>query len=174
MEMKQHTDGETPKMARYIDTADVAKIVRKELKANFKGIKFTVRSSRYAGGSSIRVGWTDGPTDDQVNEIVGWMKGTSFDGMIDLQSYHDSVLDGENVHFGNSYIFTNRMVSADLFREAVAVVAADWGEDVNKFEIFESSFGAYFGGYETFGALTTMDVQRLVGEVLSETSVEVV
>lgn len=39
----------------YIDTADVAKILRKALKHDFPATKFRVRSRRYAGGSSIDV-----------------------------------------------------------------------------------------------------------------------
>ncbi len=163
-------------MAEYMDATETAKVVRRELRVNFKGTKFYVRTSKYAGGSSVRVRWVDGPTTDEVNEIVGWMHGGSFDGMTDSMSYHDSVLFGESVTFGNSFIFLNREISVDMFREAVATVAADWGPDVDKFTIEvtdwnESTNTAFFAGYETHGKLNTMEVQRLVGDVLRETSV---
>ena len=44
-----------------VSLTDTAKLIRATLKAKFPGIKFSVRSSRYAGGSSIDVRWNDGP-----------------------------------------------------------------------------------------------------------------
>jgi hypothetical protein len=163
-------------MSEYISSTDVAKLVRRELKTNFKGTKFRVRTSKYAGGSSIRVRWVDGPTVDEVNKVVGWMHGGRFDGMTDSMSYHDSTLYGEKVHFGNSFLFTDRDISVDLFMEAVAAVAADWGPDVEKFEIkvtdwHEGVNTAYFPGYETHGNMNTMDVERHVGDWLRQHSV---
>lgn len=176
--MKKNTDSDRKieKMTEYMDATETAKVARRELRKAFKGTKFSVRTDKYAGGSSVRVNWTDGPTTDEVNEIVGFMHGGSFDGMTDSMSYHDSVLFGEKVHFGNSFIFTNREISESMFREAVAKVAADYGPDVDKFtiEVTDWSDGvitAYFGGFETHGVLNTMEVQRLVGEILRETSV---
>jgi hypothetical protein len=69
----------------YIDTADCAKLVRRALKANFPGVKFSVRSSVYSMGSSINVGWTDGPTASAVDAVVRCYSGSGFDGMIDLK-----------------------------------------------------------------------------------------
>jgi hypothetical protein len=175
--MEKNTDsGEERTMSEYISPTDVAKVARRELRKAFAGTKFYVRTSKYAGGSSVRVRWVDGPTTDEVEAIVGWMHGMTFDGMTDSSSYHDSVLFGEKVHFGNSFMFLNREISVDLFRSAVAVVAADWGGNVNKFTIEvtdwnESTNTAYFAGYETHGVINTMEVQRLVGDVLRETSV---
>jgi hypothetical protein len=96
---------------RWIDTVDVAKMVRGILRRRFPKTRFTVRSSRYAGGSSIHVDWTDGPTRRRVEEEIGHYQGASFDGMIDLKSYHDSELDGERVHFGNDFLNCQRSTS---------------------------------------------------------------
>lgn len=71
--------------ARWIDSAEVAKLVRKHLKKEFPGVKFSVRTSRYAGGSSVDVSWTDGPTQNTVDAIIRPFSGARFDGMIDLQ-----------------------------------------------------------------------------------------
>lgn len=176
MEKNTDSDRKTEKMTEYMDATETAKVVRRELRVNFKGIKFYVRTSKYAGGSSVRVRWVDGPTTDEVNKIVGFMHGGSFDGMTDSMSYHDSDLFGEKVHFGNSFIFFDREISVDMFSRAVAKVAADYGPDVNRFDIAitdwrEGTNTAYFAGHEVFGTLNTMDVQRLVGDVLRETSV---
>ena len=69
----------------YIDTPDCAKLVRRALAKNFPGVKFSVRSSSYSMGSSIRVAWTDGPTQGAVSAVVGRYGGSGFDGMIDLK-----------------------------------------------------------------------------------------
>jgi Large polyvalent protein associated domain 29 len=70
-----------------LSCAETAKLVRKALKTAFPGVKFSVRSSTYSGGASIRVGWTDGPTSKEVEAITGKFSGAGFDGMIDLK-YH--------------------------------------------------------------------------------------
>ncbi len=68
----------------WISCADTAKLVRAKLKQAFPAIKFSVRSDSYAGGASIRVSWTDGPTEDEFDRVVGIFAGRAFDGMIDL------------------------------------------------------------------------------------------
>lgn len=71
--------------AEYIDAADVAKLVRARLKANFPGVKFSVRTSKYSMGASITASWTDGPTTKQVEASVAQYGGSGFDGSIDLK-----------------------------------------------------------------------------------------
>ena len=73
---------------RYISCVDTAKLLRKALKAEFPATRFSVRSSSYSGGASIRVEWTDGPTTKRVDRVAKQFAGASFDGMIDLMSYH--------------------------------------------------------------------------------------
>lgn len=104
---------------RYIGTAETAKYIREALKEAFPTIKFSVRSKSYSGGSSIRVEWTDGPTDDAVKSVTSRFEGASFDGMIDLKSYKDSWFNGEPVHFAADYVFTDRNTSVE-FVTAVA------------------------------------------------------
>jgi len=69
----------------YLTCADTAKLVRKALKREFPTTKFSVRSSNYAGGASIDVRWTDGPTSKQVDPVLNAFEGAGFDGMIDLK-----------------------------------------------------------------------------------------
>ena len=71
-------------MTRYLSCAETAKLVRAALKAEFPGQKFSVRSSTYAGGASIDVSWTDGPTTKEVEGITNAYEGKSFDGSIDM------------------------------------------------------------------------------------------
>lgn len=67
-----------------------AKNVRIELKAAFKGVKFFVKSESFSGGNAIRVSWTDGPTDAQVEEITNKYRAGRFDGMTDCYDYEFS------------------------------------------------------------------------------------
>lgn len=131
-------------MGNYIDAAEVAKIVRKQLKHYFPGIKFGVRTSRYSGGSSIHVDWIDGPTDKAVQAIIDRFEGADFDGMTDCKSYHDSKLNGESVHFANDFIFTDRSYSAAFLARVAGVCQAKYGITTPK--ILEHETGtAYFG-----------------------------
>lgn len=88
---------------RYIDVAESAKMIRTLLKSKFPGVKFSVKSSRYAGGASIRIEWSNGPTDKQVRGFTDPFAGAGFDGMIDMQYYKTAYLlpDG-TVTFGRS------------------------------------------------------------------------
>lgn len=77
----------------YLSCADTAKLMRGALKREFPGVKFSVRSSTYSGGASINVGWIDGPTAHQVEQVTSAYSGADFDGMIDMKSYNASWLE---------------------------------------------------------------------------------
>ena len=100
----------TDSKTRY-SCAETAKLVRIALKARFPSVKFSVRSSTYSMGASIDVSWTDGPSSKEVEPITSQFTGASFDGMIDLKSYHDTEWQGQRVHFGADYIFCSREIS---------------------------------------------------------------
>lgn len=121
-------------MTKYLSTAEVAKIIRKELKENFPGIKFSVRSKVYAGGSSIRIGYTDGPAYNKVNSLVQKFAGATFDGMIDMKEYKDDIeYNGEIVSLGVDYIFTDRHHSNETFKAICLAVAEKYGADTPVF-----------------------------------------
>src|SRR6056297_2997567 len=81
-----------PGSTAYVNTTDTAKLIRALLRRKFPNTKFSVRSSKYSGGSSIRVAWTDGPTDKLVDAYVQPFAGGGFDGIIDMKFYSDSWL----------------------------------------------------------------------------------
>jgi Large polyvalent protein associated domain 29 len=105
-------------MPRYIPVKDCAKLVRATLKESFPGIKFSVRSESYAGGAAVRVSWTDGPCDKQVEPLISIFKGSYFDGMIDYKGSCTHRLDGELVRFSSDYITTSRDYSEAMTRRA--------------------------------------------------------
>lgn len=76
----------------YLSVAETAKVLRVALKKHFPTTKFSVRSKSYAGGASIDVGWTDGPTEKAVRAITGQFTGADFDGMIDMKIHNSSWL----------------------------------------------------------------------------------
>ncbi len=100
----------------YIETTQVAKLVREELKKAFPGIVFSVKSHKYSGGSSIHVGWINGPTDGQVSQVAGRFHGSDFDGMQDLKTDNGRP-------YGNDYIFFERRLTEEiLLAEAQRII----------------------------------------------------
>lgn len=77
---------------RTIDTAEVAKLMRKQLKKAFPALParfFSVRIDRYAGGSSVDVSWTDGPTVAEVEKVTHAFGSARFEGMSDCSYQAD-------------------------------------------------------------------------------------
>lgn len=90
------------------DVKDSAREIRKVLKSGYPGIKFSVRAKRFAGGSSVDVSWTDGPTESEVSKATAHLKG-----------YHNG--------FYNEFIITYRQTSREVM-EAAAKAAAEYYE----------------------------------------------
>lgn len=115
----------TPVQREYLSVAQTAVMVRAALKGAFPGIKFSVRSKSYSGGASIDISWTDGPNTSAVDRVAKMYEGATFDGMIDLKSYHDTVLVGPDgprtVSFGADFVFSHREVSEWNTRHAAAL-----------------------------------------------------
>lgn len=114
--------------SKRISLTDTAKLIRETLKTEFAGIKFSVRSKSYSGGSSIDIRWTDGPTSKQVNAFTSMFEGATFDGMIDLKSYVDIINeDGEKIHYGVDFVFENREYSDELTQKVAELAAHYYG-----------------------------------------------
>lgn len=64
--------------------AAAAAAIRTELKAAFPFCKFSVTSESFAGGDSVNISWTDGPTIAQVETISSKYQYGKFNGMDDL------------------------------------------------------------------------------------------
>ena len=77
----------------YIGAADTARLVRSALGIAFPGFKFRVRSDNFAGGCSVDVAWTDGPTEQSVDAAISGIVGRGFDGMIDMAYDSDCWID---------------------------------------------------------------------------------
>jgi hypothetical protein len=99
--------------------------IRKELKAAFPSVKFSVTSKSYSGGNNINIGWTDGPTTAQVKAITGKYSGGDFDGMTD--SYTHSTTPWTETFGSSKYVFENRTTSPAMVERALK--AAGWAGD---------------------------------------------
>lgn len=138
----------------WISCPDTAKLIRKTLRREFPGTKFSVRSSH---GTSVNIEWTDGPTLDAVKSVTSAYAGGGFDGSIDLAYSCETWLlpdgsaawgysagtegsrgsdpgyafappapDAELVQFGAKYVFTERHYSEGMARRVRDELAASW------------------------------------------------
>lgn len=131
-------------MAQYLSCADTAKLVRAALKESFPGVKFSVRSSVYAGGASININYVNGPTAEQVKGVISVFEGSYFDGMTDYKGSNYSSLDGQEVRFGADFIFVNRKFTVAYLEMFVDQAAAALG--FAKPKVVDNGFGARLDG----------------------------
>lgn len=171
--------------SRWIGTAETAKLMRAALKAAFPATKFSVRSHRGSsinvywtdGPTTARVkaitgqfegGGFDGMIDmafsydhwllPDGSTQVAYSPGTSGSmgiyAPISTNRPHD---DAELVHFGSTFVFENRKLSAEFARKLVAQVARYWGVDAP--EVVE--------GFWTYKGVTTSTGWKFADESLN-------
>jgi hypothetical protein len=153
--------------------AETAALVRQALREAFPGVRFAVRSKTYAGGASINVGWTDGPTANAVKGIVGRFEGAYFDGMTDYKGALFNQLDGEEVRFGADYIFTNRALTIEVLTDCINAVRLQYGLDA-EIEVIRGEYDNYVGNMtiaeETVArGFDEYTIRRLIGEQIART-----
>jgi hypothetical protein len=93
------------KMRKYVSAAEVAKLIRKDLKANFPEIKFSVRSDR-----CVRISYESNVLPaNQVRNVVDKYAGETFDGMTDMRSSNGAFAIEEGVELVSlaSFIFVD-------------------------------------------------------------------
>lgn len=95
------------------DVTKSATEIRKALKTKYPGIKFSVRAKRFAGGSSVDVSWTDGPTEKEVGKATAHLKGY------------------ENGYY-NEFIITYRNTSHEVMEAAAKAAAEFYGVEMPK------------------------------------------
>lgn len=113
------TDANATKTSTRTEAAIVAAVLRKELRAAFPGIKFSVTSQNFSMGDSVRASWVDGPTVEAVDEIAGKYVSGHFDGMTDSYVYNRD-RQGSTVMF----MHTERELSRDLRARIATDLAA--------------------------------------------------
>lgn len=133
-------------MTTYITSTETAKLIRKALKESFPGVKFSVRTSKYSGGSSINVSWTDGPNSAQVNAITEKFEGSYFDGMSDYKGNNYHMMDGKAVSFGADFIFTDRNYSDKLILNAINAAYSTYRNNYEAANIAKPTIEEYKNG----------------------------
>ena len=124
-------------MRELTEAAKAAKAIRSELKKAFPSIKFRVRSSNYAGGNSVDIGWTNGPTSDSVEEITAKYQYGHFDGMVDMYEYSNSREDIPQARF----VFASRTLTDEVKAAKKAEIAEHYGiedpsDDTQWYKVF--------------------------------------
>ena len=97
------------------EAAKTSSVIKKELKNSFHSTKFSVKSDTFAGGDSVNISWTDGPTTDEVENIVKKYQYGNFDGMTDMYNYTNTREDIPQV----KYVMTNRRMSEDICKKII-------------------------------------------------------
>lgn len=112
------TSGDEPN-----STKRAAKNIRTLLKKHFTGVKFSVRTRDY---NCINVFWTDGPTKDAVEEVIGKFQAGNFDCMSDMYEY--SITTFNSVYGSVQYLFTERSYSDSHVQEAIDQLRKEHGD----------------------------------------------
>ncbi len=107
------------------------KNIRQELKEKFPGIKFSVKSSTFAGGDDININWTDGATVEEIETITNKYQEGHFDGMNDCYDYSDDPF--TKLFGGAKYVSANRTLTTERYIET----AKKLGYDITINERFE-------------------------------------
>ena len=102
-----------------------AKNLRIELARAFPGVRFSVKTSRFSMGDSIRVRWLDGPTVGQVEPIANRYEGGAYDSERDLYVYHRNAW--REVFGWAKYVHVDRQDSPRAVASALRTVAMKWG-----------------------------------------------
>lgn len=154
--------------AKYLTCAETAKLVRQALKEAFPGVKFSVRSSTYSMGASMRVEWLDGPNEAQVEAVTGTFQGAYFDGGIDYKGSIYHLLDGQQVRFGADSIHCTRRHSEAATQAAIDRVCRRYAENFNEAGIEKPTAAQYERGGLWNVRLPDVadDLQRLIGSAL--------
>lgn len=109
--------------------ANCASAIRAELAKVFPGIKFSVTSSIFSGGNSVRIGWNDGPLTDQVTEVTGKYQYGQFNGMEDIYEYTNSRDDIPQT----KYVMESRNMSPETRAILEASAEEIFNEDTERF-----------------------------------------
>ena len=92
--------------------------------------------------------------------MTGFYSGASFDGMIDLKSYHDTDLHGERAHFGADWVECRRSYTAPFLRRIAAEVCVQWGYALGPIAT-ESDGSAYLLHSHAYPRVNTWDYTTL-------------
>lgn len=112
-------------------SANCASAIREELKTNFPNVKFSVKSSNFAGGDSVHIGWTEGPTTLEVSAFTSKYQYGRFDGMTDMYEYSNSI---ENLP-QSKYVQTQRAINPETTQIVFNKLRESFTDDTEDHEL---------------------------------------
>jgi hypothetical protein len=99
------------------EAALVANLIKKELKAKWPNVKFSVRSSVFAGGDSVDVHYVmedeTYPIEKDVQNVVGKYQAGHFNGMEDIYEYNEGMT-GPSVKYAFAQADTKKLAEKHL------------------------------------------------------------
>lgn len=99
------------------ESAKTSQAIKSELKKAFPKVKFSVKSSNFAGGNSVSISYTDAILRSKVEEITDKYQYGSFDGMNDIYNYDNSNDSIPQVKYVNVQRNMSNEVGAELLKE---------------------------------------------------------
>ena len=88
-----------------------AKAIRKELKEHFPKSKFKVTSENYSMGDNVNVSWFNGPTSQQVNQVITKYQYGHVNSMEDIYEHSNNIEDLPQA----KYVSPSRKLTAEGF-----------------------------------------------------------
>lgn len=73
---------------RSYTVAGTAQLIREALKVAFPSVKFSVTSDSFAGGTSVSIAYTDGPTRKQIEQVYAPFISGHYNSSEDMYEYH--------------------------------------------------------------------------------------
>jgi len=100
-------------------TKQAAQQIRQELKKEFPGVTFSVRTQNY---NVVRIEYTNGPTEEDVKNIVNKYEYGHFDGMDDCYKYDNHRDDIEQT----KYVFVQRNIPEEIQQSLYEQMRMKW------------------------------------------------
>lgn len=114
---------------------ETAARMRVALREQFPGVKFSVRSSRFAGGTSIGVSWVNGPTEAAVRPLTQGFRNSAPDALtgdyldfLDPTLYADREGNLTQIRSGATFVSESRGYSDEVLAAAGEEIAAAAGD----------------------------------------------
>ena len=122
-----------------LEAKEISAVIRCLLKETWKFQKFSVRTD----AGSIRVSWVDGPTTEQVDELVGLFQGAYFDHYSDSRLTKDPLAfemsNGTEVllKLWSQYLFTSREMDFFTEQKLVRRIEKERGEAFDPRKLYD-------------------------------------
>lgn len=125
-------------MKTLTQAAQVASIIRKELKEKFPSIVFKVHSKNFSGGDDVTIHYENAVPSKDIESIVNKYAGGSFDGMTDMYNY-----DYNKTYPTAKYVFVERHITEDIWEKTKLQLAKDYGINPDDENEWQRKFGCW-------------------------------